>query len=209
MTRFSRWKLTSPLRTRISQSAGILCVGFALFALAGVWSLAWGAESHVAMPRATLHSVAAPVTHILNPHLHVTHAAATTTTSQPTAATVKEHRKHVHELIATHSHVWWHRSWSYHTFVAHHKGTGTVAGQVRGANGQPMRMARVVLKTPRGGTFKNVAKRHITHTNANGVFVMRGVRAGNYRVVAVMTKKRSHVETAVRTGSMSAVEIRI
>jgi hypothetical protein len=72
-----------------------------------------------------------------------------------------------------------------------------------------MRMAMVLLKTPKGGGFKNVAKRHITYTNARGAFVMRGVISGNYRVVAKVEKKKGHVETAVHTNGMATVMIRI
>jgi hypothetical protein len=84
-----------------------------------------------------------------------------------------------------------------------------VEGYVRDGRGRPVAMASVVLKTPKGAWFKNVAKRHSTHTNANGVFVMRGVRAGNYRVVAQEAKKHGHVITAIHTGGMSTVSIKI
>jgi hypothetical protein len=54
-----------------------------------------------------------------------------------------------------------------------------------------------------------VAQRHVTHTNASGVFVMSGVRSGSYRIVAHKEKQHGHVEMAVRTGSTSNAQIKI
>ena len=214
----SRVEMTSNRYSRASRR------GLMLLALASFWGVAGSTEiqSPVTGSSSSVHALtpnqhfqaiaAAPTARILNPHLHITHTAAATSEPMGTpdfTATPEHHTTRLHELIVAHTHHGWHHWWGYHTWVASRRGVGTVEGYVRDGHGRPMRMALVVLKTPKGASFKNVAKRHTTHTNAYGAFVMRGVRAGNYRVVAHSAKKHGHVLTAVRTGNMSAVAIRI
>ena len=161
---------------------------------------------------ATSRTFHATVTHSLNPHLHaspvtaVKHQPASTSVS---TVEVHHHVTHVHELIAMHSHFGWHRWWSYHTFAVHHHGIGTIEGYVIDRSGRPAAGARVVLRKPGGHGFVQVALRHITTTNSAGAFVMFGVRAGKYRVVALHGKERGHEQVAVNPGRTSMGSIKI
>jgi hypothetical protein len=136
----------------------------------------------------------------INPHLHIASQAPATRAHEPAAA---------HNLVIIHRHRAWHYHWSYHAWAVRHHGLGAIAGIVYDASGRPVPGARVVLKRPGGKYFANVHKRHATHTNASGAFVMKGVHAGRYRVVAHKAKARGHVQSSVATGNVSAVTIRI
>ena len=173
--------------------------------------------SHVAAP--TIHAQvthsaapAAAVAHARNPHLH---GATIATTRAPAEAA---HPEAVHAAVAVHGlhhasevmlHHAWHHRWSYHSWATVHRGLGIVQGLVQDASGRPVPLAIVMLKHPKGHPFARVAMRHTTRTNANGVFVMVGVRAGRYRVVAQKTPTRGHVQLAVHTGAMSTAQIKI
>jgi hypothetical protein len=84
-----------------------------------------------------------------------------------------------------------------------------VEGIVRDKRGRPIPFAVVLLKGPKGHAFRKFAMRHTTRTNANGYFVMLGVRAQRYRVAAHKSKSYGHVQLAVHTGGVSKAQIRI
>jgi hypothetical protein len=136
----------------------------------------------------------------INPHLHVAHS--------PTATRALE-LAGTPSIVIVHRHPGWHYHWPYHTWAVSHRGLGAIEGIVYDPSGRPVPGALVALKRPGGKIFADVHKRHITRTNANGAFVMTGVRTGNYRVVAHKNKSRGHVQLAVATGKLSAAAIRI
>lgn len=84
-----------------------------------------------------------------------------------------------------------------------------VEGVVRDKRGRPVPSAVVLLKGPKGHPFRKFAMRHSTRTNANGFFVMFGVRARHYRVAAHKSKTYGHVQLAVYPGGVSKAEIRL
>jgi hypothetical protein len=139
---------------------------------------------------------------VRNPHLHSGSVSGT--------AKHAEHRLHraaVGEAVVR-RHVWRHR-WNYHSWAVAHRGLGIVEGVVRDKRGRPVPGAVVVLKWPKGKTIQRIALRHMTQTNANGYFVMLGVRSQRYRVAAHKGKAWGRVQLAVQTGGVSKAVIKI
>ncbi len=139
---------------------------------------------------------------VRNPHLHAGIDAA--------RAKHVEHRlhtAHVGAIVVSRS-VWAHR-WNYHSWAISHRGLGIVQGVVRDKKGRPVAGAIVELKWPKGHSIRRLALRHMTRTNANGYFVMLGVRSQRYRVSAHRAKSWGRVQLAVRTGDVSRAEIKI
>ena len=145
-------------------------------------------------------ATAATAARSINPHLHVAHFSTATRALELAGAP---------SIVIVHRHPGWHYHWLYHTWAVSHRGLGAIEGIVYDPSGRPVPGALVALKRPGGKIFADVHKRHITRTNANGAFVMTGVRTGNYRVVAHKNKSRGHVQLAVATGKLSAAAIRI
>jgi hypothetical protein len=135
-----------------------------------------------------------------NPHLKGVDAAAARV--RPTVT-----KKSRVETAAVHHPL--HRRWDYHAWIVLHRGLGTIRGFVHGVGGAPAASARVVLKKPGGGYFKVASRRHVTFTDAEGDFIMTGVRPARYRVVAIRGKIRGHVVTAVHPGLTASVSIKI
>jgi hypothetical protein len=137
-----------------------------------------------------------------NPHLHGS--------SINIPAKHAERRVHAapHIAVALRRPLWRHH-WNYHSWAVAHRGLGMVEGVVRDKRGRPIPSAVVVLKWPKGHPFRKFAMRHTTRTNANGYFVMRGVRAQRYRVAAHKAKSYGHVQLVVHTGTVSKAQIKI
>jgi len=133
-------------------------------------------------PPKTAHVPAKIKAALVNPHLHNAKAAVAKST--------------INTKLAKH---WQHR-WSFADWAVVHRGTGTVMGQVHTASGIPVAGAGVVLRTSKGGAFRNVALKHITHTNAAGSFIMRHVRIGSYRVRSSKGKAAGHVGIRLHGG---------
>jgi len=108
-----------------------------------------------------------------------------------------------------HLHHTWHRRWDYVSWIALHRGLGTIRGFVHGPSGSPVAAVHVVLRKPGGRIFVHASRRHVTYTDASGNFVMFGVRVGRYRVVAVRAKMRGHSQVAVHPGTMANVSVKI
>jgi len=204
-------RLAQSISGRRSIKAVAVCSTIvALVGLLGAGGAPKPAAPHVSQSIHTdvTHSTAAPAAAIqhsaaargINPHLHVAHSA-TATRALELAGTPS--------LVIVHRHPGWHYHWPYHTWAVSHRGLGTIEGIVYDPSGRPVPGAVVALKRPGGKIFADIHKRHITRTNANGAFVMTGVRTGKYRVVAHKAKARGHVQLAVATGKLSAAAIRI
>jgi hypothetical protein len=103
----------------------------------------------------------------------------------------------------------WRRRWDYHSWIALHRGLGVIHGTVRAAGGGGMTSAKVWLKHPNGSLIAAMSRKHVTYTDAAGNFTMMGVRAGRYRVVAQVGKKRSHRIAAVHPGNSAEVAIKM
>jgi hypothetical protein len=182
-----QWPVTNSL-CRVCKLA-VLC-GFllAMYATAGAVPMA-----PVAPPQ--IHR--APVAAVKNPHLKGVEPAAATHVKP----TVKKAQTPVHQT--------WRRRWDYHTWIALHRGLGTIRGFVHGPAGGAMSTAKVLLRKPNGAFFASVARKHITYTDAQGNFMMVGVRAGSYRVVAFHGKLKGHVQIAVHPGFAANVSVKV
>jgi hypothetical protein len=205
MSRDMNWKPTSMAGRRNYITPRALRMGVLSVALAGL-SLTGATGGPVTTP--AIHSpIARPVASrafvvVRNPHLHVANVYA--------PAKHAEHRLHGarHLAVALQRPLWRHR-WSYHSWAVGHRGLGMVEGIVRDKRGRPIPFAVVLLKGPKGHPLRKFAMRHTTRTNANGYFVMLGVRAQRYRVAAHKSKSYGHVQLAVHTGGVSKAQIRI
>ena len=133
-----------------------------------------------------------------NPHLHGP--------AVPAAAHDKHH-EHDHDDHHHHWHSHWYGRWNAWAYISLHRGLGSVTGTVEGGRG----VMQVNLRKPGGHTFKITAHKHIVYTAANGNFLMTGVRAGAYRIVAHEpgSKHFGHSQVHVHTGHTSTVGIRL
>jgi hypothetical protein len=146
-------------------------------------------------PPAIHHAVARPaVSSLTNPHLHGAKPAVTKST-----------KKDEHKKIAHH----WVGRWSFADWAVLHRGTGTITGEVHVSSGSPAAGARVALRTAKGGTLRNPAARHVTHTTSGGHFVMRHVRIGSYRVRGSKGKAAGHAAIKVHGGQMTTAHVKI
>ena len=100
----------------------------------------------------------------------------------------QRHEEREHWWRHWHSH--WRYRWDYVAWVDLHRGLGTVLGQVVNAGGGPIQFAQVNLRRWGGKTFLVRSSKHIVHTGPGGDFIMRGVRAGGYRIVAAAGASR-------------------
>jgi hypothetical protein len=103
----------------------------------------------------------------------------------------------------------WHRRWDYQTWIALHRGLGTIRGFVHAPSGAPMSSAKVWLRHANGAGFAVVSRKHITYADADGEFTMFGVRPGTYRVLAQRGKQHGHVRAAVHPGITANVAVKI
>jgi hypothetical protein len=103
----------------------------------------------------------------------------------------------------------WHRRWDYHSWIVLHRGLGVIRGFVHAPDGAPMASAKVLLRHPNGSFFVHASMKHITYTDAQGNFMMVGVRAGHYRVFSQHGKQKGHAQTAVHPGLITNVAVKI
>ena len=103
----------------------------------------------------------------------------------------------------------WQRRWDYQTWIALHHGLGTIRGFVHGPAGGAIADAKVLLRRANGTAIRLASRKHITYADADGTFIMSGVRAGKYRVVALRGKLRGHIVTAVHPGVTAEVSVKI
>jgi hypothetical protein len=149
----------------------------------------------------TISSTPTPPLHhatvLKNPHLKgVEHTEARTIHPAKTKTQVAVHQP-------------WHRRWDYQKWIVLHRGLGTIRGFVHGPTGGAIADAKVWLRHANGAAIRLVSRKHITYADADGNFIMSGVRAGKYRVVAVRGKLRGHIVTAVHPGLAAEVSVKI
>ncbi len=195
-----------PLRRFIRPIASAV----ALMAVAQLQPLSrtFAAAIHAPAPSAVKPHLVHANTHI-NPHLKGV---------DPPIHESREHEwrgSREHEWRESREHEWlehhhaWHHWWYYHPWIAVHRGLGTIRGFVHSSSGAPMQGVHVVLRKPGGRIFVRYAMKHITSTDAGGNFVMAGVRAGGYRVLASRGRAKGHVQVGVQPGSVATVSVRI
>jgi hypothetical protein len=139
----------------------------------------------------------------INPHLHV--AATPTPKSDKDDAKDKDAKEKDKDAVKKRGLP----VWDAQAYIALHRGLATIRGDVLSFAGKPVVDCRVLLKKPGGRQFGIVSRRHITHTEADGSFVMLNVRPGTYRVVAVQPKRKAFVVRAVPANSVQVVALRI
>jgi hypothetical protein len=103
----------------------------------------------------------------------------------------------------------WHRRWDYQTWMVVHRGLGTIRGFVHGPGGGAVTSAKVWLRHPNGAPFRLVSRKHITYADSEGNFVMFGVRAGRYRVLAQRGKEKGRVQIAVHPGLIAEASVKL
>ncbi|HTW93190.1 MAG TPA: carboxypeptidase-like regulatory domain-containing protein [Tepidisphaeraceae bacterium] len=111
------------------------------------------------------------------------------------------------DRAAVYVHRYWHRRWNFATWAVLHRHLGTVNGIVRDASGQGVAGVRLALRKPRGGIFASLAMKHVVHSGPGGHFVMAGVRAGRYRIMAFVGKKGTHAQIVVHSGAAIGVTL--
>jgi hypothetical protein len=188
------WKTCSAAKMGITAAAVSIClvIGHPLLA----------APTTIAPPVAHVPAVKPTHTPSLitrNPHLH-----GVSSTPETAKKTVKKDDKKIRD-----DHRVWHRRWDYHSWMVIHRGLGTIRGFVHAAEGEGLQGIRLALRHPGGRYFSRVSMRHITYSSAGGNFVMVGVRAGKYRIIASRAKLHGHSQIAVHPGSVSNVGIRV
>jgi hypothetical protein len=177
----------------------------ALFVPLAVSMLIGASGASVTPPAVQVSTVRTPpraIPFVRNPHLH-----SGSVSGSARRAEHQLHRAAVGAVVVRRP--VWLRRWNYHSWAVAHRGLGIVQGVVRDKRGRPVPGAVVVLKWPKGKTIQRIALRHMTQTNANGYFVMVGVRAQRYRVAAHKGKAWGRVQLAVQTGGVSKTVIKI
>ena len=150
-----------------------------------------------------------PITPMVNPHLHVAPPPqAAPVTPHATASASPSATEHASSVISLTQRFWGPRL-DTRSYITEHRGLAVIRGVIHNANNQPERDVRVALRKPGGRIFANVALRHITHTGADGEFVMKDVRPGTYRVFASINKKKGFVKTEVHADSVAHVSIKL
>jgi hypothetical protein len=168
-------------------------------------SAATPTDTPVPPPGATAkpHGVSlSPTAHVANSHLHgaTTAAPKTKTTGIITGSAKTTTAKAKVKARATH--------WAFSEWAELHRGLGTIRGEVHGATGSTMTGVRVALRSSKGKVLK-ASRRHATHTNSNGTFVMKHVRIGSYRVRGTKGKAAGHVGVKVHGGETASAFLKV
>ena len=169
-----------------------LKLAFCLFVAALVVAspLPWSTPAVEAMANApVLHRVAPEHDHLLNSHLHG----------------VKPIRPGVLVKKGERRARYWVGRWAYGYWVGLHRGYGAITGNVQSA-GKAVTGVKVMLISARGPAVKAT---HITHTNISGGYIMMRVRAGSYRVRAVMGERAGQSPIHLYSGTIVSVPIKI
>ena len=169
-----------------------LKLAFCLFVAALVVAspMPWSAPAVQAMANApALHRTAPEHEHVLNSHLHGVRPI------RP-GAIVKKGERHAR---------YWVGRWAYGYWVGLHRGYGAITGNVQTA-GRAATGVQVMLISARGRPGKAT---HITHTNVSGGYNMMRVRAGSYRVRAVIGERAGQSPIHVYSGTIVSVPIKI
>ena len=163
-------------------------------------AVAWAATAVAAAPTPVIP--AAPkmpsrsATHraVLNPHLH------------GVAATADRHRPGDERW---HRQARWDVGWNAVAWFDLHRGTGTVRGVVRNAQGAAVAGASVRLRDRHGHPLHSWAAKHLTTSGSGGLFLMVHVRSGSYHVRAERDGHEGHASIHLSPGRAAEASIRL
>jgi hypothetical protein len=103
----------------------------------------------------------------------------------------------------------WLARWDFATWATVHRGTGTIEGKIVNASGSPMSGSKVFLRTSKGKALRTASAKHITHSGAGGLFIMRHVRIGSYRVRGELAKASGRTPVHVHGGVTNMVTVKL
>ena len=121
----------------------------------------------------------------------------------PAKSLARKGRPAAHEFV----HRFWHTRWNYVAWVVVHRHLGTIQGTVTNASGIGIPGVKMLLRKPRGGVFASLGMKHIVHSDGAGHFIMAGVRAGRYRVMAFSGKTSGQSQVLVHSGGAVGVRV--
>jgi hypothetical protein len=178
---------SKPFNRRILVTVATL---LSVSAVASLLIAAGPARMPARMPAATGHPAAARLQ--VNRHLH---GVTPSTKVEHRERDRKEHRD-------WHHHHPWHERWNYVEWLSVHHGTGTIIGTVLGKDEEPAANVVAVLRNSRGKVLKRFSRKHLTHTDSAGHFVMRHVLPGSYRLRASVGKTAGSTPITVHSGTV-------
>jgi hypothetical protein len=131
------------------------------------------------------------------------HAAHTMVTNSHLHGVKAIHPGEIHKV--EHHARYWVGRWAYGYWVGLHRGYGAITGNVQ-SGGRALPGAEVLLVSSRGTPIR---EKHITHTNISGGYIMMRVRAGSYRVRAVMGERAGHSPVHLYSGTIVSVPVKL